>query len=146
MTDHPHNDRYGDGLVNRVTRWAQPTDDPAKIIPDGTNFGRPGYLLGGSEGPPRIEKRRTFLQANDAPMPYSDRKAMGDTISIWPIEDTVYAQNRACEGASNDEIAAEMGQPYHEVARVLNTEPKAERQARAEVMRPDMKPRRRGFF
>jgi hypothetical protein len=114
---------------------------------DHTGFGRPGYLLGGSEGPQRVEKRRTFLQANDAPMPYSDRKALGDALSPWPIEDTVYAQNRACEGASNDEIAAEMGQPYHEVARVLNGEPLADkRPLSAGVFRADMKRRRRGFF
>jgi hypothetical protein len=122
------------------------TDPQAKIIPDGTDFGRPGYLLGGSEGPAHTKARRAFFSANDAPLPYSDRKALGGALARWPLEDIVYAQQRSCDGASNDEIAAEMGQPYHEVARILNVEPKAERQARAEVKRPEMKPRRRSFF
>jgi hypothetical protein len=122
------------------------SDPQAKIIPDGKDFGRDGYLLGGGEGPSRSKPRRTFIQANAATLPYSDRKAMGDSLSRWPIEDIVYAQGRSCEGASNDEIAQEMGQPYYEIARVLNAEPKAERQARAEVKRPEMKPRRRSFF
>jgi hypothetical protein len=122
------------------------TDPQAKIIPDGKDFGRPDYLLGGSKGPERVKKRRTFFSANDAPLPYSDRKALGGALSQWPLEDIVYAQLRSCDGASNDEIAQEMGQPYHEVARVLNVEPKAERQPRAGVKRAEMKPRRRSFF
>ncbi len=123
------------------------TDPQAKIIPDGTDFGRPGYLLGGSKLPDRVKKRRVFIAANDAPIPYSDRKAMGDAFSRWLLDDIVYAQQRSCDGASNDEIAVEMGQPYHEVARVLNAEPKAERQARAGIKNPQMKPpRHKGFF
>lgn len=122
------------------------TDPQAKIIPDGKDFGRPGYLLGGYEAQARPAIRRTFFSANDAPLPYSDRKALGGALAQWPLEDIVYAQQRSCDGASNDEIAQEMGQPFHEVARILNVEPKAERQARAEVKRAEMKPRRRGFF
>jgi hypothetical protein len=88
---------------------------------------------------------RRFIQSTDPPLPYSDRKAMGGALAPWRLEDLVYAQRRACAGASNDEIAAEMGLPYHEIARVLNVEPKAERrrQERANVARPDLK--RRGF-
>jgi hypothetical protein len=93
---------------------------------------------------------RRFASGNDAPLPYSDRKALGGALAPpWRIEDLVYAQRRACAGASNDEIAAEMGLPYYEIARVLNDEPTAappareRRQESAGVARPDLK--RRGF-
>jgi hypothetical protein len=90
--------------------------------------------------------RRPFLQATPETIPYSDRRAMGDALSAWPLANVVYAQLRSCEGASIDEIAREMTLPPHEVARVLNAEPKAERPSKAGVLRPRLKARRRGFF
>jgi hypothetical protein len=92
------------------------------------------------------KKPRSFVQATPDAIPYSDRKAMGNAPPQWRIEDIVYAQRRACEGASNDEIAKEMALPHHEVARVLNAEPKAARQQRANVRSPHMKPQRPRFF
>jgi hypothetical protein len=135
------------------------------------SFRRDNYTLGGYATPQQVNPRRVFLQATPEAIPYSDRKAMGDAVTAWPLRNVVYAQCRATglspydsflaakfepkqyadasrePGiASNDMIAREMGVPAHEVARILNPEPKAERQARAGTGRPGLKTRRPGGF
>jgi hypothetical protein len=90
--------------------------------------------------------RRVFLQPTPETIPYSDRKAMGNAVAAWPLKNVVYAQRRACEGATIAEIARELMLAADEVSRVLNAEPKTERPALAGVARARWKPQRSRRF
>ncbi len=65
-------------------------------------------------------------------LPYSDRKAMRSLKEAkpWLIEDIVLAQRMACEGKLFEEIARTLGRTSAEVVKMVDPEPKDDRQER----------------
>lgn len=102
------------------------------------SINRDGYLLGGGAGEPASAKpKRAFINGGEGPMPYSDRKMMGDK-PYWANDtergnDIVTAKCLACEGKTIDEIAVEMNLPHH-VVRQFVAPPENGRETKRQAM------------
>lgn len=98
---------------------------------------RPGYLLGGRAGEFKPIEKRTFLDASQAAVKFSETRAERDALAPepWPIEQMVTAQQMKARGYTATQVAAAVNRTVDDVKASVDAMPKATgaRQARANV-------------